>query len=159
MECWGEEETYDLEVNHSSHNYIANGVVVHNSQRYSSAFTFTTREARSQDLNNRQNSIDDLDQELKDDFIEECELLVDRVQGLYDYYTQENGIAKECSRVFLPEGLTMSRLYMKGSLRSWMHYLEVREGNGTQLEHIQLANKIREALLPAFPITLGMTSQ
>lgn len=69
------------------------------------------------------------------------------------------GVAKECARVLLPEGLTMSRLYMKGSLRSWIHYLEVREGNGTQKEHTILAGKIREAITPAFPITLGLVDK
>ena len=66
------------------------------------------------------------------------------------------GVAKEVARVLLPEGLTMSTLYANGTLRSWMHYLEIREGNGTQKEHIQLANKIREVLLPVFPVVLGI---
>ena len=65
-------------------------------------------------------------------------------------------VAKEVARVILPEGLTMSTMYVNGTLRSWLHYLEVREGNGTQKEHIQLANKIREVLLPVFPTVLGI---
>jgi thymidylate synthase (FAD) len=127
------------------------------SQRYSDQLQFTNRKARSQDFKNRQNSIDDLDIDTKDAFEKECEWFALEAEKVYRYWTEKVGVAKECARVFLPEGLTMSRLYANGNLRSWIHYLEVREGNGTQLEHTQLANKIREALLPAFPLTLGMT--
>jgi len=127
------------------------------SQRYSDQIQFTVRDARSQDLKNRQNSVDDFDDQDKEDFQTDCDSIREQCEGFYNWWVHTKGAAKECARVFLPEGLTMSRLYMKGSLRSWIHYLEVREGNGTQLEHSQLANKIREALLPAFPLTLGMT--
>ena len=64
----------------------------------------------------------------------------------YYYKWLDKGAAKECARVFLPEGLTMSRLYMSAPVRTWIHYLDVREGNGTQKEHVMVANAIREVL-------------
>jgi len=77
----------------------------------------------------------------------------------FDAYNnlREMGVAKECARVILPEGLTMSTLYVNGTLRSWLHYLEVRDDVGvTQWEHVQLAREIRRALEPAFPTILGI---
>ena len=68
---------------------------------------------------------------------------------MYDKW-RDRGAAKECARVFLPEGLTMSRFYMKGNMRNWFHYLSVREGNGTQLEHQELARAIRTCLIPHY---------
>lgn len=125
------------------------------SQRYSDKIEFTTREARRQDTKNRQNSISDLPNLVVADFYGEVTECVYDTENTYAEMLSY-GVAKECARVFLPEGLTMSRLYMKGSIRSWLHYLDVREGNGTQLEHIVLANKIRECLTPAFPNILGV---
>ena len=73
------------------------------------------------------------------------------VKDLYDWY-RSRGVAKECARVILPEGLTMSRLYVNGTLRSWLHYLDVRDDPGvTQWEHVLLAREIRKVLEPAFP--------
>jgi thymidylate synthase (FAD) len=125
------------------------------SQRYSDQIEFTTREARRQDTKNRQNSIDDLSFDINWEFRDKNISTITDVENTYAEMLSL-GVAKECARVFLPEGLTMSRLYMKGSIRSWLHYLDVREGNGTQLEHIVLANKIRECLTPAFPNVLGV---
>jgi thymidylate synthase (FAD) len=71
-------------------------------------------------------------------------------------YLRGKGVAKECARVVLPEGLTMSRLFMKGSMRSWMHYLETRLDPTTQKEHRDLATLIKEALLPAFPTIFNL---
>lgn len=125
------------------------------SQRYSSEIDFDyTRVARLQDHKNRQNSINTNDPILGRDFSESVQRVIDTSKFYYER-ALESGIAKECSRVLLPEGLTMSTLYMKGSLRSWIHYLEVREGNGTQKEHTELAIKIRKELLPIFPKVLG----
>ena len=125
------------------------------SQRYSSDFEFTVRELRGQDTDNRQNSIDIFDDTSKREFEEDCALAAQIAKSVYDKWISR-GAAKECARVFLPEGLTMSRLYMKGSLRSWLHYLDVRDDEGvTQLEHVYLARKIRECLLPAFPRVFG----
>lgn len=125
------------------------------SQRYSDEIEFTDREFRRQDTKNRQNSIDDLSIEQKDNI----DFLVGDVQTVSkDTYKDLRalGVAKECSRVVLPEGLTMSTLYVNGTLRSWLHYLDIRDDEGvTQWEHVVLARKIREVLSPAFPIILG----
>lgn len=115
------------------------------SQRYAQVTEFAMREARRQDLKNRQNSIDDLDENTKYIWEEGLKILNGSAQKLYEWALSQ-GIAKECARVVLPEGLTVSRMYVNGSFRSWYHYLELREGNGTQYEHVQLAQSIREAI-------------
>ena len=124
------------------------------SQRYSDEIESTPRKYRRQDLSNRQNSIDDLDIETT----YRADVLQRRVgRAAMDAYDElrKSGVAKECARVLLPEGLTMSRLYANGTLRSWMHYLEVRDDPSvTQHEHVLLAQAIRKALEPAFPIIL-----
>jgi len=125
------------------------------SQRYSDEIEFTEREYRRQDTKNRQNSINDLDWAYSEELMYDSESLVSKVEGFYKGMLG-NGVAKECARVILPEGLTMSRLYVNGTLRSWMTYLSVREGNGTQKEHMVLANKIREVLEPAFPTVFSL---
>lgn len=126
------------------------------SQRYSDEIEFTTREFRRQDTKNRQNSVDDLSEYDKDTCRYEVECLTDVVRPIYDNM-RAHGIAKECARVFLPEGLTMSKLYCNGTLRSWIHYLDVRDDEGvTQHEHVLLARKIKEVLLPVFPNVLGV---
>ena len=121
------------------------------SQRYSSGIAFTAREVRSQDNKNRQNSIDDMSEELQEQFKRDCELIA----ALGDLYYKQwiaRGAAKECARVFLPEGLTMSSMQMKGSLRSWLHYLKVRDDEGvTQWEHVQIAREVAKVLTPVFP--------
>lgn len=120
------------------------------SQRYSDQIAFTEREFRRQDTKNRQNSTDDLENTSHYESFSTAQ--VSGEFGVHWAYQKmlEEGVAKECARVILPEGLTMSRLYMKGSVRSWLHYLEVREDMSTQLEHRVLAGKIREVLGPAF---------
>jgi thymidylate synthase (FAD) len=121
------------------------------SQRYSDQIEFTEREFRRQDTKNRQNSTDDLAPVCIAQAEDAQRDVVTTVKYLYENLLDIK-VAKECARVILPEGLTMSRLYMKGSLRSWLHYLDVRDDEGvTQLEHVYLARKIRECLLPAFP--------
>lgn len=128
------------------------------SQRYSSDIEFTEREARFQDNKNRQNSKSIDDKFLKDHVENWLNIKDSDVPSYYDHMVNKLGIAKECARVILPEGLTMSTLYVNGTLRSWLHYLEVRDDPGvTQHEHVLLAQKIREALTPAFPTILGMT--
>ena len=125
------------------------------SQRYSDEIQFCDREVRMQDQTNRQNSVDCTDLGLIQEWNDLLEGTVAEVKA--DYLNMRKaGVAKEVARVLLPEGLTLSTLYANGTLRSWMHYLEMREGNGTQKEHIQLANKIREVLLPVFPTVLGI---
>ena len=128
------------------------------SQRYSDEITFCDREVRMQDNKNRQNSNECTDLNT----IKEWEAGVDEYKkGAQDIYTylRSKGVAKEVARVLLPEGLTMSKMYVNGTLRSWLHYLDVREGNGTQREHITLANKCREVLTPVFPVVMGLTKE
>lgn len=126
------------------------------SQRYSSDIQFTEREFRRQDKKNRQNSVDDLPSDVEDMCQHYTNSIVNSVSFAYDEMIVNN-VAKECARVILPEGLTMSRLYVNGTLRSWIHYLEVRDDPGvTQWEHVLMARKIKEALLPAFPTVLGL---
>ena len=126
------------------------------SQRYSDQIEFTDRELRRQDSKNRQNSIDDFDEDEKLDCQLDVDLVLSHAQEAYSHW-REKGVAKECARVVLPEGLTMSRLYVNGTLRSWIHYLDVRDDEGvTQWEHVVLARKIKEVLLPAFPTVFGL---
>jgi len=122
------------------------------SQRYSDEIEFTDREFRRQDTKNRQNSIDDLSEDTKTD-LHGCQWEAQfEAKKLYTMLREEYDVAKECARVILPEGLTMSRLYVNGTLRSWLHYLDVRDDPGvTQWEHVLLAREIRKALEPAFP--------
>lgn len=115
------------------------------SQRYAQVQNFTIRELRRQDEENRQNSIDDFPFADKDEFYLDCQHAINDMEYLYTKWLKR-GAAKECARVFLPEGLTMSRMYMNGTIRTWYHYLDVRGGNGTQQEHIWVANSIREKL-------------
>ena len=135
-----------------SHNYVANGICTHNSQRYAEAQEFVVRETRMQDTKNRQNSLDCSDKELKEIWEEKQRMLIRKVNDDYRW-ALENGIAKECARVILPEGLTMSRLYVNGTIRSWIHYLEVRMEEGvTQKEHVELATLICEQINKVFEV-------
>jgi len=150
IEFVGDVQTYDMEIEHSSHNYVANGIITHNSQRYAEAAKFCYRDARLQDEKNRQNSFETDDEELKSWWNEEQEWLVGHISRLYEDAIAK-GIAKECARVLLPEGLTMSKMYMQGSVRSWMHHINLRKENGTQLEHCDVAWKSREEFVKLFP--------
>lgn len=152
IEYKGEEQTYDMEVMHDSHNYVANGIVTHNSQRYAVSSDFITRDARLQDDKNRQNSIATNDESFKAEWEERQKNLLEVVKQHYDWALQ-HGMAKECARVILPEGLTMSKLYVNGTLRSWVHYAKLREKNGTQLEHSDIALKVmtRDTIFKYFP--------
>ena len=125
------------------------------SQRYSDEIQFCDREVRMQDTTNRQNSIPCEDIGLVQEWNDLLDGSIAEVKAEY-LNMRKAGVAKEVARVLLPEGLTLSTLYANGTLRSWMHYLEIREGHGTQKEHVILANKIREALLPVFPTALGI---
>ena len=111
------------------------------SQRYADPIKdlgFITREARLQDKKNRQNSIEVDDVRLDQDWKGRQTYLLEIVKEQYNWAIQ-NGIAKEQARVVLPEGLTLSRMYMNGTLRSWIHYCELRMSNGTQKEHQLIA--------------------
>lgn len=121
------------------------------SQRYSDEIEFTDREFRRQDTKNRQNSIDDLDSYTENLTKFRSEWVVDELAKIYNEFRNYQ-VAKECARVILPEGLTMSKLYVNGTVRSWLHYLDVRDDPGvTQWEHVLLAREIRKVLEPAFP--------
>ena len=125
------------------------------SQRYADVAalgdSFILREARLQDTKNRQNSIVTDDTNLQFEWELRQKQILSSVKEHYEWAIQ-NGIAKECARVILPEGLTMSRLYVNGNLRSWLHYIEVRTEEGvTQLEHVELARLIAQAIAEAFP--------
>ena len=125
------------------------------SQRYSDEITFCDREVRMQDAKNRQNSIECEDLNVIQDWGYDVANLSVAIEATYEAF-RKMGVAKEVARVILPEGLTMSKMYVNGTLRSWLHYLDVREGNGTQKEHIILANKCREVLTPVFPVVMGI---
>jgi len=150
IEFVGEEETYDIEVDHQSHNYVANGIVVHNSQRYAEVTDYSVGEARLQDNKNRQNSIPTEDRELTRWWTEQQVSVWIKARQAYEY-ALANGIAKEVARKVLPEGLTMSRMYVNGTLRSWLHYIEVRCDVATQKEHREVAEQCRTIIKQLAP--------
>lgn len=131
------------------------------SQRYAFVSDFTTRECRFQDKKNRQMSISIQDNELSNksqenkisqDFKKLQNDLIDIEKKYYDF-CNKNNIAKEQSRVILSEGLTLTKLYMNGTIRSWIHYLKIRcDINTTQREHYDLAMKIKNEILTIFPL-------
>ena len=121
------------------------------SQRYAIANNFTTRECRLQHPTNRQMSLYSDNQELNDTFTTLQQELIQKEKEYYDFCI-ENNVAKEVSRVILSEGLTKTRLYMSGTLRSWIHYLEVRTGDDSQAEHKDIALKIKEEINKIFPL-------
>ena len=122
------------------------------SQRYAEQTEFTHfRDARMQDHKNRQNSIETDNADLKYEWLKKQAEVAVAVKDAYNW-ALENGIAKEQARVVLPEGNTKSRLYMNGTLRSWMHYIELRSGNGTQKEHQEVAIECGKVLSTIFPI-------
>ena len=125
------------------------------SQRYANPvkdLEFVTREARLQDLKNRQNSIENEDEEISNIWIEKQENIINEAKKTYNWAI-ENGIAKEQARAVLPEGNTVSRMYMNGTLRSWVHYIELRSGNGTQKEHMEIALACAEVIARIFPMS------
>ena len=124
------------------------------SQRYAdptTALGHTVREARLQDFKNRQNSIDNDDNALEQSWRGQQDLVWLAAIKAYNWAI-ERGIAKEQARAVLPEGLTESRLYMNGTLRSWLHYIDLREKNGTQKEHMQIARACANAITKIFPM-------
>lgn len=131
------------------------------SQRYADPtkdLNFVLREARLQDTKNRQNSIETEDKELQ----ERWELMQQRVinEAKYVYeWAIANGIAKEQARVVLPEGNTESRVYMNGTLRSWIHFIELRSANGTQKEHQLIAIACAQAIAAIFPMAASLLSK
>jgi thymidylate synthase (FAD) len=125
------------------------------SQRYANPQdmedTFVTRECRLQDDKNRQNSIETDDKILADEWEERQQHMIKMAQEHYDWAIR-HGIAKEQARCVLPEGLTKTRLYMNGTLRSWVHYIELRGANGTQKEHMEIAKACAKVIAEIFPM-------
>ncbi len=125
------------------------------SQRYADPtrdLKFVTREARLQDPKNRQNSVDVEDQLLQNEWYRAQQRVIYAAQREYEWAIK-NGIAKEQARAVLPEGLIESRLYMNGTLRSWIHFIELRSGNGTQKEHQLVALACAKAIAAIFPMS------
>lgn len=152
IEYIGDRQTYDLEVDHEEHNYIGNGIITHNSQRYADPtkdLMFVLREARLQDTKNRQNSIVIDDEALQKEWyrrqMNQIELAIENYN-----WAIANNIAKEQARCVLPEGNTTTRMYMNSYLRSLLHYIDVRSDPSTQKEHRIIADKIKIALSEHF---------
>lgn len=130
------------------------------SQRYADPtkdLDFVIREARLQDTKNRQNSVETEDRELKRLWQEKQQEIIRLVNETYSWAIN-NGIAKEQARAILPEGNTVSRLYMNGTLRSWIHFIELRSANGTQKEHQLVAIECAKAIAAIFPIAEKLVS-
>ena len=124
------------------------------SQRYADPtqdLNFVMRQARLQDTKNRQNSLDVNDPDLQLEWYKQQAEVTNAAKKSYQWAI-ENGIAKEQARAVLPEGIMESRLYVNGTIRSWIHYIDLRSGHGTQKEHIELARACADALEPIFPM-------
>ena len=131
------------------------------SQRYADPtkdLDFEIREARLQDQKNRQNSVETEDRELKRMWAEKQQDIIRLVKDTYSWAIA-NGIAKEQARAILPEGNTVSRLYMNGTLRSWIHFIELRSANGTQKEHQLVALACAKAISAIFPMTESLVAK
>ena len=131
------------------------------SQRYADPtqdLAFVTREARLQDTKNRQNSISTDDTELQAWWDAKQKFIIESARLAYAEAI-ERGIAKEQARAVLPEGLTESRLYMNGTLRSWIHFIELRSGHGTQREHMEVARACAKVIANIFPMSAEFVDQ
>ena len=129
------------------------------SQRYADPtndLSFVLRDARLQDTKNRQNSVeldmsDEYEAGLQDRWYQMQQRVIEEAQLVYRWAI-DNNIAKEQARAVLPEGNTLSRMYVNGTLRSWIHFIELRSGNGTQLEHMLIAREIACVISEIFPL-------
>ena len=124
------------------------------SQRYADPtqdLSFVLREARLQDTVNRQNSIEINDEDLQRKWNLAQQRVIAECKAAYEWAVK-HGIAKEQARAVLPEGLTVSRMYMNGTLRSWIHYIQLRSANGTQKEHMGIAKACAEVIAKVFPL-------
>jgi len=129
------------------------------SQRYADPtkdLSFVLREARLQDPKNRQNSVETDDERLQRDWERQQQQVIDYARSAYEWAIAK-GIAKEQARAVLPEGLIESKLYMNGTLRSWIHFIELRSGNGTQKEHQLVALACAQAIAAIFPMGQTLT--
>ena len=130
------------------------------SQRYADPvqeLDFVLRDARLQDTKNRQNSIETDNLALQAWWEERQRRVIEECKNAYEWAIAK-GIAKEQARAVLPEGLTVSRLLMNGTLRSWIHYIQLRSANGTQKEHILIAKEIANVITKIFPIAQELTA-
>jgi thymidylate synthase (FAD) len=129
------------------------------SQRYAVAdLGFECKEARIQDTKNRQNSIITDNSRLHEEWEMQQNQVMRTAEEAYQWAIS-NGIAKEQARAVLPEGMTLSRLYMNGTLRSWVHYIQLRSGNGTQKEHRDVALACADAISAVFPLIREFIAQ
>ena len=131
------------------------------SQRYADPtkdLNFVTREARLQDTKNRQNSVETDDTLLQNEWFRAQQRVIYAAQREYEWAIK-NGIAKEQARAVLPEGLIESRLYMNGTLRSWIHFIELRSANGTQKEHQEIARACATAITAIFPMAADLVAK
>ena len=119
---------------------------------------FVTREARLQDPTNRQNSISGVDVIVQYEWDVRQRELLDHVKRVYKWAI-DNNFAKEQARAVLPEGLTMSRMYMSGTLRSWIHYIQLRSANGTQKEHMVIAKECAKVIAEVFPLSTQLITE
>ena len=129
------------------------------SQRYANPvedLEFVIREARLQDPKNRQNSVETEDEKIINEWEKLQKSLIENAKEVYNWAI-ENGIAKEQARSVLPEGNTVSLIYMNGTLRSWIHYIQLREANGTQKEHMEIAKACAEGINKIFPMGKDLT--
>jgi len=120
------------------------------SQRYARATDFETREARMQDPVNRQNSVVTDDLEIQEEWDKIQDNVIELTKAAYDR-ALKLGIAKEQARAVLPEGLTASTMYVNGTIRSWIHYIELRSAHGTQKEHMEIAKEVGKVISQIFP--------
>jgi thymidylate synthase (FAD) len=131
------------------------------SQRYADPtkdLSFVLREARLQDPKNRQNSVENTNLAVAAWWEERQKRVIEEAKNAYEWAI-ENGIAKEQARAVLPEGLTASRMYVNGTLRSWIHFIEVRSGNGTQKEHMEIAQACAKVIAEIFPLAEDFVSK
>jgi len=159
---WSPLEMASITVGMDTTRDIAHQIIRHRSfsfqefsQRYANpedmGDAFVLREARLQDKKDRQNSIETNDTALKAWWEAQQIFIIEHAQRVYNE-ALERGLAKEQARAILPEGLTKSRVFMAGTIRSWIHYIELRSGNGTQKEHMELARVIAKAITELFPM-------
>lgn len=159
---WSPFEMVSLTLEIDTTRDIAHQIVRHRSfafqefsQRYADpaamGFPYELRETRLQDETNRQNSVETDDELLNKHWIQQQKRVMDVADGVYKWAIGV-GIAKEQARAVLPEGLTKSRLYMAGTLRSWIHYVDVRTTPGTQKEHLEIARQCGYIIEPFFPM-------
>ena len=159
---WSPFEMVSLTLEIDTTRDIAHQIVRHRSfafqefsQRYADpaamGFPFELRQTRMQDEKNRQNSVETEDESLNHMWVQQQKRVIDVADGVYKWAIGV-GIAKEQARAVLPEGLTKSRLYMAGTLRSWIHYVDVRTTPGTQKEHLEIARQCGHIIEPFFPM-------